>query len=147
MSKEKKEYLKFKPFADDLRKAESWCELDGVLNRYQTVKNLSKMGYRKQSENVIELPCKIGDTIYLPWEWNGQKGIACLTVTVLRCIVGFGWSFGTDFDTDDEDYYEAYNCGSFKLKDFGKIVFLSREEAEKALAKMKEVNNERRKAD
>lgn len=50
VSKQRQEYLKFKPFADDLRKAESWCELDGVLNRYQTVKNLSKMGYRKQSE-------------------------------------------------------------------------------------------------
>lgn len=91
-------------------------------------------GYRKQSENVIELPCKIGDTLYMPWDWNGQKGIACLTVTVLRCVVGLGWSFGTDFDTDDVDYFEAYSCGCFKLKDFGKIVFLSREEAE---AKMK----------
>lgn len=50
MSKRRQEYLKFKPFADDLRKAESWCDLDGVLNRYQTVKNLYKMGYRKQSE-------------------------------------------------------------------------------------------------
>ena len=54
VSKQRQEYLKFKPFADDLRKAESWCELDGVLNRYQTVKNLSKMGYRKASEVVIE---------------------------------------------------------------------------------------------
>ena len=69
----------------------------------------------------------------MPWEWNGQKGIAYLTVTVLRCISGFGWSFGTDFDTDDEDYYEAYNCGSFKPKDIGKIVFLTQEEAERAL--------------
>ena len=50
MSKSRQEYLKFKPFADDLRKAESWCELDGVLNRYQTVKNLSKMGYRKAAD-------------------------------------------------------------------------------------------------
>lgn len=50
VSKQRREYLKFKPFADDLRKAESWCELDGVLNRYQTVKNLSKMGYRKASD-------------------------------------------------------------------------------------------------
>ena len=49
-SKAREEYSKFKPFADDLRKAESWCALDGVLNRYQTVKNLSKMGYRKQIE-------------------------------------------------------------------------------------------------
>ena len=52
VSKERQEYLKFKPFADDLRKAESWCDLDGVLNRYQTVKNLSKMGYRKIPENI-----------------------------------------------------------------------------------------------
>ena len=86
------------------------------------------------ANGVITLPAKMGDELYMPWEWNGQKGIAYLTVTVLRCISGFGWSFGTDFDTDDEDYYEAYNCGSFKLKDFGKTVFLTREEAEKALA-------------
>jgi len=58
VSKQRQEYLKFKPFADDLRKAESWCELDGVLNRYQTAKNLFKMGYRKQSEG----------------EWIRQKG-------------------------------------------------------------------------
>lgn len=51
VSRQRQEYLKFKPFADDLRKAESWCELDGVLNRYQTVKNLSKMGYRKISDD------------------------------------------------------------------------------------------------
>ena len=87
------------------------------------------------ANGVIAPPCKVGDTVYMPWEWSGQKGIACLTVTVIRCICGFGWSFGTDFDTDDEDYYEAYNCGSFKLKDFGKIIFLTREEAE---AKLKE---------
>ena len=55
VSKRRQEYLKFKPFADDLRKAESWCELDGVLNRYQTVKNLSKMGYRKASEVAREM--------------------------------------------------------------------------------------------
>jgi len=55
VSKSRQEYLKFKPFADDLRNAESWCELDGVLNRYQTVKNLSKMGYRKASEVALEV--------------------------------------------------------------------------------------------
>ena len=54
ISKRKQDYLKFKPFADDLRQAESWCELDGILNRYQTVKNLSKMGYRKQEWISVE---------------------------------------------------------------------------------------------
>lgn len=47
VSKQRQEYLKFKPFADDLRKAESWCDLDGVLNRYQTVKKSLQDGLPK----------------------------------------------------------------------------------------------------
>lgn len=46
--KEKELYLKIKPMADDLRKAECWDDMDGVLNRNKTVQNLYKMGYRKQ---------------------------------------------------------------------------------------------------
>ena len=38
---------------------------------YQTLENLYIAGYRKQSENVIELPCKVGDTMYVQY-----KGIA-----------------------------------------------------------------------
>ena len=49
-TKDRETYLKFKSMADDLRQAESWCDLDGVLNRYETMQNLYKMGYRKQSE-------------------------------------------------------------------------------------------------
>ena len=64
VSKSRQEYLKFKPFADDLRKAESWCELDGVLNRYQTVKNLSKMGYRKAPEIFEEIEERISALEY-----------------------------------------------------------------------------------
>ena len=104
---------------------------------FKGVNSIEELADKLIAEGVIALPCKIGDLLYMPWEWNGQKGIACLTVTVLRNIVGFGWSFGTDFDTDDEAYYDAYNCGSFKLKDFGKTVFLTREEAEKALERIK----------
>lgn len=50
MSKERKLYFEFKQMADDLRKAEHWEDLDGVLNRNKTMQNLYKMGYRKQSE-------------------------------------------------------------------------------------------------
>jgi len=88
VSKQRQEYLKFKPFADDLRKAESWCELDGVLNRYQTAKNLSEMGYHKQSEGEwisVEdrLPDAIDDYIVVvktkwPWEkeWEYDVDVA-----------------------------------------------------------------------
>ena len=91
VSKERQEYLKFKPFADDLRKAESWCDLDGVLNRYQAVKNLSKMGYRKASDiarkifgeiertldNYHSACCPIGEIeTYSYYEGGLEKAIA-----------------------------------------------------------------------
>lgn len=55
MSKDRKTYLQFKPMADDLRQAESWCDLDGVLNRTKTMQNLYKIGYRKLREGEWEL--------------------------------------------------------------------------------------------
>ena len=54
MSRDRETYLKFKPMADDLRKAESWCESDGVLNRNKTMQNLYEMGYRKQEWISVE---------------------------------------------------------------------------------------------
>ena len=61
MSRDKQTYLKFKPFADDLRKAEVWCELDCVLNRNKTVQNLYKMGYRKSQDVAEEIFAEIED--------------------------------------------------------------------------------------
>ena len=62
MKRDRETYLKFKPMADDLRQAESWCDLDGVLNRMKTMQNLYKMGYRKQKRG----------------EWkNGVTGYIC----------------------------------------------------------------------
>jgi hypothetical protein len=115
--------------ADDLRKAESWCELDGVLNRYETVKNLYKMGYRKQSENVIELPCKVEQEAYVisPYftgNWEIYEGkVTEITIysknTFIRIIAKGNFKFGEN------------------VENIGKTVFFTKEEAEEALAKMK----------
>jgi hypothetical protein len=86
------------------------------------------------ANGVIALPCKVGDVVYMPWQYNEVQSIACLKVTTMLNILGFGWSFGTDFNTDDEGYAEKYKYGHFEFTDIGKIVFLTREEAEKALA-------------
>lgn len=81
----------------------------------------------------LKLPCKVGDTIFLPWEWNGENGIA--RIMVLRVVLTENESYiETDFDSDDYDYFTKYNCGLFWFEDFGKIVFTIKEEAEKALA-------------
>lgn len=96
--------------------------------------NYNPIEFEDDTKNdEIMPPCKLGDLLYMPWEWNGQKGVACLKVTTLTNILGFGWSCGTDFNTDDDEYAEEYNCGRFKVEDFGKTVFLTREEAEQAL--------------
>ncbi len=81
----------------------------------------------------VHLPCKAGDTIFMPWEWNGTSGIAQLRT--LRVVLTECESYiETDFDSDDYDYFMKYNCGLFWLEDFGAVVFTNKKEAEKALA-------------
>ncbi len=65
---------------------------------------------------VIVLPCKVGDTVYHVFP---KKGIQTNTVRQIR-IGSCGMNI---FDFN----------GFFEPSDFGKTVFLSREEAEKAL--------------
>lgn len=84
-------------------------------------------------ENAIVPPCKVGDTVYMPWEWNETRGIASLEVTHI-IIDGLHAYIRTYFETDDQEYYDAYSQGRFSFADFGKTIFLTREEAEKALA-------------
>lgn len=85
------------------------------------------------ANGVIVPPCKVGDTVYMPWEWSGVQGIACLKVTTMSNILGFGWSCGTDLNSDDDGFLDEYNYGRLKFDDVGKTVFLTKEEAEKAL--------------
>lgn len=92
----------------------------------------------KDKSLFVELPCKIGETVYMPWKWNGQEGIACLKVTTMVDIIGLGLDFGTNFETDDDAYYEEYNGGRFKIEDVGKTVFLTQKEAEDKLKEIDE---------
>ena len=91
------------------------------------------------AEGVIVPPVSIvGQTVYLSWIYDGVKGIACLEVT--HIITDYKKSYiRTDFATDDEGFWEKYNGGQFDFEDFGKTVFLTREEAEKALRERSQV--------
>ena len=86
----------------------------------------------KNKANFVELPCKVGDMIYLPWEFDGVKSIACLTATHIIFDREHNY-VKTDFHTDDEAYYDKYKCGRYEFDDFGKTVFLTKEEAEQKL--------------
>ena len=132
MSREKQ----IEEMAEDLAKHSFFYNGGCCMNYSNTAKLLYEAGYRKQSKNTIELPCKVGDEVYMPWVWKDTSGIAILTVERMS-ITEAGQSIRTDLWSDDEDYWLAYNCGVFKFDDVGKTVFLTKEKAENALAKMK----------
>jgi hypothetical protein len=77
----------------------------------------------KQKSRFVELPCEVGQTVWFEtWEKNGSVCIGVQPHTVdkieIACVVGMNKFVPTRL----EDWR------------FGKTVFLSKEEAEKALA-------------
>lgn len=84
------------------------------------------------ANGVIVPPCKVGDDVYIPWHYNGTRGIAYFEVThiIMDCKESY---VKTDFATDDEGFWDLCNGGKFYFDDFGKTIFLTKKEAEKAL--------------
>ena len=77
----------------------------------------------------VKLLCKVGATLYMPWQWNGASAIAQLKVLRVE-YSEYEFYVETDFESDDYDYYKKYQCGRFMLENFGKMVFLTRKAAE-----------------
>lgn len=114
------------------------------------VARLRELAEAEKDGRVVILPCKVGDTV---WAASG-KIIKCEIDETYLCDSG-GIEFLVSFNCDGADckrcpfnnwtqdcsgecYCECeYGCGSFKDGDIGKTVFLTREEAEKALEAMK----------
>ena len=102
-----KNYVKDSGYYNGVR-----LSLDKTADRLAYYEDMEEQG------RLIKLPCKVGDRVYFA-AWFGTE-----PHTVKRIIEPY-------FYTDD-----ARGMGStadFYLKDFGKTVFLTREEAENAL--------------
>lgn len=84
------------------------------------------------ANGAIVPPCKVGDTVYMPWEFDENKGIAILEVVGIYFRYEYGF-IKTDLFSDCDEFLSRYNYGRFGFSDFGKTVFLTREEAERAL--------------
>lgn len=73
-------------------------------------------------------PCKVGDTVYYPWIYDGQCGVAFNKVESIKIYVnGLPLVIVEDWGSDMPMPI------SFCNEDFGKTVFLTREDAVKAL--------------
>lgn len=78
---------------------------------------------------VIVPPCKVGDTVYYPWIYDGQCGVAFSEVESIKIYVNrLPIAIVEDWQSD------MPMPTSFTIEDFGETIFLTREEAEKALA-------------
>lgn len=99
------------------------------------LEKLAEYKAAEEEERLVVLPCKVGDTVYVieeryynyQWHTGVQKG----------CVYGFeydkAWLIWVSLEDDSASSMNAY-----KFKNFGKTLFLNREEAEKALKEMEE---------
>ena len=80
------------------------------------------------ANGVIVPPCKVGDTVYIPWEFNYTNGVAFSEV---EKIVFYSPNMPRIFIKDLESDMPVPS--NFCLDDFGKTIFLTKKEAEQAL--------------
>lgn len=107
------------------------CEMNAhhcrmILEKLVDYEDLEEQGL------LVRLPCKIGDTVYRV-NAGAKQPIIPMTVSEIHFLC-YKNERAVRFDTiGKEDMGE--NC--YRLEDIGKIVFLTREEAEKKLEEMK----------
>lgn len=97
-------------FSDDTSKAE----------RIRELLKADKAG------RVVVLPCKVGDVVY---GFHGEKTILPMVAKWIETNTD-GWCIAVQYTPMAPRFY--------RFSDFGKTVFLTREEAEKALEAMKD---------
>lgn len=91
----------------------------------------------KDKSLCVELLVKVGQTVYVPWEWEGQIGIAIATVDEIKFYATnlCQYMFYIDMESDDESFNQSF--GGWKLDlSIGKTVFLTEEQAKTKLNEM-----------
>jgi hypothetical protein len=121
---------------------EEWNECGLKVGEYcskceRIADRLISAGYRKQRENTIEFPCKVGDKAWFvftpryPANPSDKGKWFMVEDGVQRLIYG---AKGVSIET--------WNMGTISAREIGKKLFFTKEEAEKVLAKMKGANDE-----
>ena len=106
-----------------------WCAMMSVLNGIGSYERLRELAEADKDERLVVLPCKVGDTV-----WANLDGMR----HTRKCVIEFaniGSHVTTIVFSTVDGLREQYGVNPIS---FGKTVFLTREEAEKALEGMKE---------
>ena len=87
---------------------------------------LRELAEADKDGRLVVLPCKVGDVVY---GFHGEKTILPMVVKWIETYTN-GWCIAVQYAQMAPRFY--------RFSDFGKTVFLTREEAEKALEAMKD---------
>ena len=88
------------------------------------IARLQELAVADKDGRVVVLPCKVGDVVY---GFHGEKTILPMVAKWIETNTD-GWCIAVQYTPMAPRFY--------RFSDFGKTVFLTREEAEKALAEM-----------
>lgn len=110
-------------------------QAEGQVNN--DVPSLESIADHLIENGVIVPPCKVEDTVYVPWLWGDDTGIAIASVEEIKIYdEQHHIIFFIDMESDNEDFNQCY--GGWKLyKSIGETVFLTEGQAEQKLKEMR----------
>ena len=115
--------LKPEEIADFMKRWEQTVEIGGMLKKY-CIDHIRDLLHAEQAGRLVVLPCKVGDTVYMP---VGKWG----TITGYEADECDGFHIARDGVLQIKAKCYSGNHGTYGVP--GKTVFLTREEAEAAL--------------
>lgn len=107
-----------------------WQAMMSVLNSIGSYDRLRELAEADKDGRVVVLPCKVGDKLY---EVTGRKTISVYRVKAIRVEL-----FALFIERYIEEGFVWQSLAGVSTKEIGKTVFLTREEAEKALEAMED---------
>lgn len=108
-----------------------WSDLCTIIGECGGIDRLRALTKADKDGRVVVLPCKVGDRLY---EVTGRKTISVYKVRAIRAEL-----FGLFVEWGIVEGFVWRSLAGINAGEIGKTVFLTREEAEKALEAMKDV--------
>ena len=106
---------------------------DGIGGVNKAVEKLTIYEDAEQQKRIIVLPCKVGDYVYYIFQFSDKRILPFIRNAKVTSIKALTSSMNLTVGVDLMDSKEKGVRRYFHISDFGKTVFLTREEAEKAL--------------
>lgn len=108
-----------------------WNDLRTIVGECGGIDRLRDLAEADKDGRMVAPPCKVGDMLY---EVTGRKTISVYKVRSIRVEL-----FGLFIEWDIVEGFVWQSLSGINAEEIGKTVFLTREEAEKALEAMKDV--------